>query len=243
MARSDRLFRLLQALRTLPSPVTAARLAEETGVSLRSLYRDIESLRAAGAVIDGERGFGYRLTEDIALPPQTFTQLEIEALVLGLAEVRHMGEPDLSAAAGAVLTKITATLPDRVQRQALHAVSQVYRFEHRSPPAIDTGLLREACWLERAVMIGYLDAEQQRTDRQVLPLAIVYLERVLVLLAWCCLRQGFRKFRVDRIVDARMTDESFRPRRVPMLRDFVAYLNARAPEASKMTLSGQLPKR
>lgn len=239
MARSDRLFRLLQALRTLPSPVTAARLAEETGVSLRSLYRDIDSLRAAGAVIDGERGFGYRLTEDIALPPQTFTRLEIEALVLGLAEVQHMGEPDLAAAARAVLSKITATLPDRLQRQALHAVSQVYRFDRRGPPPVDVSLLREASWQERAVIIGYVDALGQRTDRQVLPLAIVYLERVLVLLAWCCLRQDYRKFRVDRIVDVTMTEESFRPRRVPMLRDFVAYLNAGAPDTSKMTLSGQ----
>ena len=242
MARSDRLFRLLQALRNLPSPVTAARLAQETGVSLRSLYRDIESLRAAGAVIDGERGFGYRLTEDIALPPQTFTRLEIEALVLGLAEVRHMGEPALAAAAGAVLSKVTATLPDRLQRQALHAASQVYRFERRDPPVVDVGLLREACWQERGAVISYVDAEQQRTDRQVLPLAIVYLETTLVLLAWCCLRQDFRKFRVDRIADIQMTEESFRPRRVQMLRDFVAILNAGAPETSKMILSSQLAR-
>ena len=51
-------------MRTLPKPVTAARLAEETDVSVRSLYRDIASLRAAGARIDGERGHGYRLSED-----------------------------------------------------------------------------------------------------------------------------------------------------------------------------------
>ncbi|HEV7306105.1 YafY family protein [Ensifer sp.] len=239
MARSARLFRLLQALRTLPSPVTAARLAEETGVSLRSLYRDIDSLRAAGAVIDGARGFGYRLTEDIALPPQSFSQLEIEALVLGLAEVQHMGEPDLAAAARAVLSKITATLPDRLQRQALHAVSQVYRFDRREPPPVDVSLLREASWRERAVIIGYVDANGQRTDRQVLPLAIVYLERMLVLLAWCCLREGYRKFRVDRIAEISMTEESFRPRRVPMLREFIAYLNAGATDTSKMTLSGR----
>jgi len=79
----------------------------------------------------------------------------------------------------------------------------------------------------------------QRTDRQVLPLAIVYLERVLVLLAWCCLREGYRKFRVDRIVDISTTEESFRPRRVPMLREFIGFLNAGAPDTSKMTLSGQ----
>jgi predicted DNA-binding transcriptional regulator YafY len=63
MVRSDRLFRLLQAMRVMPAPITAARLAEEMGVSLRSLYRDIDSLRAAGARIEGERGYGYRLVE------------------------------------------------------------------------------------------------------------------------------------------------------------------------------------
>lgn len=232
MARSDRLFRLLQALRSLPQPVTAARLAEETGVSPRSLYRDIESLRAAGAVIDGERGFGYRLTEDIALPPQTFTRLEIEALVLGLGEVRHMGEPELANAAAAVLSKITATLPDRLQQQTIHAVSQVHRFEQRSAPDIDVGLLREACWQEQAIVIDYVDAGGQHSERQVLPLGIVYLEQVLVLLGWCCLRQDFRKFRIDRIAEMRPTDESFRPRRVPMLRDFIARMNAGTANAA-----------
>ena len=68
-------------MRVMPAPITAARLAGETGVSLRSLYRDIDSLRAAGARIDGERGYGYRLIEDYALPPQTFDRAEIEASV------------------------------------------------------------------------------------------------------------------------------------------------------------------
>ncbi|MGR3583777.1 MAG: helix-turn-helix transcriptional regulator, partial [Pseudooceanicola nanhaiensis] len=72
MPRTDRMFRLLHLLRTLPAPVTAARLAEETGVSERTLYRDIGALRSAGAVIDGAAGFGFTLTEDPALPPQMF---------------------------------------------------------------------------------------------------------------------------------------------------------------------------
>src|SRR5690606_35453184 len=131
MARSDRLLRLLQAMRVLPAPLTAARLAQETGVSLRSLYRDIDSLRAAGARIEGERGFGYRLIEDYALPPQTFDRMEIESLVLGLREVKHMGDPDLAAAATSALAKIAATLPDDREQHLLHAVSQVYRPDGR----------------------------------------------------------------------------------------------------------------
>ena len=82
MARTDRLMRLMDALRRLPKPVTAARLAGETGVSPRQIYRDIATLRAGGALIDGEAGLGYTLTEDSALPPQSFSRLEIEALML-----------------------------------------------------------------------------------------------------------------------------------------------------------------
>jgi predicted DNA-binding transcriptional regulator YafY len=111
MARSERPFRLLQALRTLPAPVTAERLARETGVSARSIYRDIESLRVSGAEIGGERGYGYWLIEDGALPPQMFNRIEIEALVLGLSEVSQMGDPALAKAAAAVLGKVSATLP------------------------------------------------------------------------------------------------------------------------------------
>ena len=225
MARTDRLFRLLQALRMLPAPVTAARLAEETGVSLRSLYRDIDSLRAAGAGIEGERGYGYRLVEDVALPPQTFDRLEIEALVLGLGEVKHMGDPTLAGAAAAVLAKIGATLPDRAEQQLLHAVSQVRRFEARFPPALDLSAIRTGCWREEAVSIRYADQAGAVTERTILPLSIVYLDSKITVLAWCCGREAFRMFRADRILEARAAGMSFRPRRVALLRAYVAELS------------------
>ena len=227
MSRSDRLFRLLDCMRRLPAPVTAARLADETGVSERTLYRDIDSLRAGGALIDGAAGLGYTLTEDPALPPQMFTRLEVEALVLGLAEVRTMADPALSRAAEMAMAKITATLPERVQRQAIHAVAQVYRFEKRMPPAVDMSLLRQAAWDERAVDIGYKDSVETVSVRRIYPLSVIYLDRSLMLLAWCCLRQDYRRFVVDRMTSLAMTDESFRPRRVAMLREFHTVLKGR----------------
>lgn len=226
MARPDRLFRLLQAIRMMPAPITAARLAEETEVSLRSLYRDIDSLRAAGARIEGERGYGYRLIEDNALPPQTFDRIEIEAIVLGLAEVRHMGDPALAQAAASVLAKVAATLPDDREQQLFHAISHVYRPGARYDPPPHLHLVRQACWDEQALAIGYTDKGGAITERTVLPLAIVYTDHTLTLLAWCNLREAFRMFGLARMQNVRLAGTSFRPRRAVLLRNYLAELAA-----------------
>jgi len=226
MSRPNRLFRLLDALRRLPAPVTATQLAQETGVSVRSVYRDIESLRASGAEIGGERGFGYTLVEDGTLRPQTFSRIEIEALTLGLAEVRNMGDPALAAAAESVLGKVAATLPSLGQQHLLHAVSRVYRFEERFPPLPDMALVRACCWREEALTIDYVDRDGAATSRTIWPLAIVYLDRMLVVLARCCLRDDFRMFRADRIAAVAATGISFRPRRAALLREYGVRLSA-----------------
>lgn len=83
MSRSERLFDLLQALRRHRRAVSGRALAAETGVSLRTLYRDIASLQALGAAIEGEPGVGYILKPGFLLPPLMFTPEELEALVLG----------------------------------------------------------------------------------------------------------------------------------------------------------------
>jgi predicted DNA-binding transcriptional regulator YafY len=226
MARPDRLFRLLHALRTLPAPATAARLAEVTSVSLRSLYRDIDSLRAAGALIDGERGYGYRLVEDMALPPHTFDRIELEALALGMAEVGHMGDPALAAAAASVLAKVAATMPMEREQQLFHAVSRVYRRETRYAFAPDLDVIRQGCWREEAVSVSYVDKAGAVTERTIHPLAIAYLERKLMVLAWCCLRKDFRMFDAGRLSEARLTGSCFRPRRASLLRTYVERLQA-----------------
>ncbi len=224
MPRTDRLFRLLQSMRVMPAPITAAALAEETGVSLRTLYRDIDSLRAAGARIDGERGYGYRLTEDYALPPQMLDRDEIEALALGLAEVKQMGDATLARSAASVLAKVAATLPDGREQQLFHAISQVYRPNDRIVTTVDMDVIRNACWKERALLITYVDQNNATTDRLIYPLAVMYTERTLTVLAWCCLREGFRMFRGDRLKTVADSGKSFRPRRATMLREYMQKL-------------------
>lgn len=233
MARTDRLMRLMDAMRRLPVPVTSARLAEETGVSQRQLYRDIATLRAGGALIDGEAGVGYRLIEDTALPPQSFSRLEIEALHLAVQALGRIGGEDLVVAGRAALARIIATLPERQSRQALHAIMHSFSAPaERVPPRIDLAVIRDACWAEEALRIGYTDLSGTRTERVIWPLGLSYTENALMLLAHCRLRMDFRIFHVNKIDAVEPSGESFRPRRVALVREFRA-LRARLPRRER----------
>jgi len=216
----------MQALRQLPPPSTAGALAQELDVSLRTVYRDIDTLRGLGAVIDGEAGFGYTLIEDNALPPLGFEDEELEALVLGLREVEQIGDPDLASAAGAALAKLQARLPPRQSHRLSHAVLTARRFDRPAPPSIDVKTLRDATWDEVIVSFSYRDGKGADTHRAVKPLGLSYMDRSTMMLGWCLLREDFRVFRLDRMQDLVRTDVSFRPARIPLLRQAIAQIQA-----------------
>ncbi|MCB1332458.1 MAG: YafY family transcriptional regulator [Roseivivax sp.] len=218
MSRTHRLFQLMQTLRRLPGPVTAERLAQETGVSPRTLYRDIDTLRGMGAVIDGAAGYGYTLIEDASLPPLTFDDEEIEALVVGLREVQQVGDPALARAAGSALAKLRARLPEAQARRLHHAVLTAHRFRPIPAPGVDAAVLRRAAWEEVQVRFSYTDKDGAPSQREVQPLGIVFMDQSHCLLAWCLLRGDFRVFRLDRMAGLELTGTSFRPRRAAMLR-------------------------
>ena len=225
MAKSERLLQMMQCLRTMQAPVRAYELSRELGVTLRTIYRDIEALRQSGALIDGEAGVGYTLQEDPALPPMMFSRDEMEALVLGLREVREVGDPVLAKAAENALGKLKASLPARMRAEFEHAVLYARRFHCRPDILVDVDLVRRTTREEWVAEIDYEDERGRATQRQILPLAMVYFDKALVLLAWCNLREDFRSFRVDRIEKFTPTEQSFRPKRVPMLRDYLAILS------------------
>lgn len=210
----------------MPAPVTAEQMSAAMDVSVRTVYRDIDALRGLGAVIDGEAGFGFTLIEDAHLPPLGFEDEELEALVLGLRDVAIIGDPALAKAARSALAKITARVPKRQAHRLEHAVLDAMRFRRPPPPSISVAKLRNATWDEVAVRFGYADGSGAETERTVWPLGLVYLDASNVLLAWCLLREDFRTFRLDRMHDLHVLKDSFRPRRVPMLREHLKLIRA-----------------
>jgi len=200
MSRSERLLALLQVLRRHRRPVSGRTLAEELGVSLRTLYRDIASLQAQGAAIEGEAGLGYVLRPGFTLPPLMFSPEEIEALVLGARWVSERADDELAQAADDALAKIAAVLPgglrDRIETSPLLVGPAE---AHQAAAEERLAVVRQAIHDQSKLRIAYRDAEGMPSERTVWPFALGFFDRARVLIAWCELRQAFRHFRLDRI--------------------------------------------
>ena len=199
MSRSERLLELIQTLRRYRRPVSGQTLADETNVSLRTLYRDIATLQAQGADIEGEPGMGYILKPGFLLPPLMFSEDEIEALVLGSRWVASRTDSDLSRAAANVLAKIAAVLPDDMKPKLEGSNLLVPQYHSEIADVVDLSLVRKAIRNEHIVEIGYVDAAGVETERRIWPFALGFYDRVRVVAAWCEMRNDFRNFRTDRI--------------------------------------------
>lgn len=224
MDKTERLFALLDALRRRRSPVTAETLAEERDVSVRTIYRDVQTLIGLGAPIEGEAGLGYVLRSGFFMPPLMFNAVELEALVLGARWVQTLPDGELGAAARNALAKIaTASNEDlraRIDDSGLWPVN-LSSFEKRPrTPVLERA--REAMRAERAVCIEYEDAGGNPTERIIWPIQLAYYEQKEIVAAWCCLRQDYRLFRTDRIRRFELTARPYGRKRQELTREWLA---------------------
>ncbi len=220
MPRADRLYDILQILRDGETH-TARSIATRTGVSLRTLYRDMERLAASGVPVDGTRGAGYRIADVLTLPPLTLTPLEVEALNLGLAIAAEVADPDLKAAAARLADKIDAALPQSAIREA-----DAWKFA--ASPFADAArgfghlpTLRAAIKARQKLRLTYTARDGAVTSRIIRPLHLEYFGRIWTLTAWCELRAAFRVFRLDLIETAEALPELFPDEPGKTLADYV----------------------
>ena len=221
MSRAARLLNLLEHLRAHRQPVAGAALARHTDVSLRSLYRDIATLREQGAQIEGDPGIGYVLRPGFTLPPLLFTEDELEALGRGARWVAaHAADPELAQAAQGVMNRIGATLPPELRL----AVETSGLFVPPRPGSVPVApwlpALRQAIRHEHALWLDYRDEAGRATRRRVWPFAMAFFDHARLIAAWCELRQDFRNFRADRVVTLEGTGERYPQRRHVLLRQW-----------------------
>ena len=200
LSRTERLFDLMQILRRHRFPVSGAILAAELGISLRTLYRDIATLQAQGALIDGEAGLGYLLQPGFMLPPLMYSLEEIEALVLGSRWVAKRADRKLKCAAQNALAKIAAVLPADLRHELDASALLIGPGQPIAATDEELIITRRAIRSEHKLQITYMDVNERETQRIIWPFALGFFERVRIVIAWCELREGFRHFRMDRMI-------------------------------------------
>ncbi len=230
MRRADRLFDIIQILRTVKRPVTAAALAEKLECTPRTIYRDVATLQARRVPIDGEAGVGYVLRRGFDLPPLMFTTEEVEAIVLGARMIPRLRDATLQRAAESVLDKVTVVLPEQLRAELASARFYVSGGSARQAKGIDLGALRGAIRDNRKMRIVYVDEKGRRTRRTIWPIAMAYYVDVTVIGAWCELRKDYRHFRVERVASSTVLDEQF-VSDPDLLRGWMALAKERMEEA------------
>lgn len=206
---------------------TIASLAEDVGVSKRTVLRDISALRDQGFVIYSESGPGG----GVQLDPQSvqttprLSVSEVFALLISVASMRAAGNLPFSTLANAGLAKIEKALPADKLRDLRRFLDCLFVGE-LSPDVnisdigtMDRNLLAvfEKGFLEQQqISFSYRDANGLKTMRMVEPQAMLILPPLWYLVAWDASRDDFRHFRMDRISDPKCLDnKTFRKRHIP----------------------------
>lgn len=217
MRRADRLMQLVQILRdgTLHR---ATDLAQATNVSLRTIYRDMETLAASGVPIEGERGIGYRVTAAITLPPLNLTMTEMEALHLGLNAVSHSDDAELSSAARALAAKLDAVTPEDRNRAPKGYGFAIYPFADAARGFQHLPSMRQAVRTRQKLAIVMGD-----DTRTVRPLQLDYWGRLWTCVVWCETKNGFDEIRVDQITSLSILPSLFVDEPHKALKDYIRH--------------------
>lgn len=223
MNRTDRLYALVEELRSrAPRMMRAADLAARFEVTTRTIERDLLALQEAGVPIWAQPGpgGGYGLNVDTTLPPLNLTPAEAVAIATALAATRAL---PFAEAGRSALTKLAGVMAAAPRDTATRLLSHIRVAQGPDGGAADlvSEVIQQALLASVALELRYRDGQGDETLRIVEPAGVVGSRNGWYLVGWCCLRQGTRSFRLDRITCATLTDEHIVPRPLDaMLPDF-----------------------
>ncbi|MEX3006835.1 helix-turn-helix transcriptional regulator [Hoeflea sp. TYP-13] len=229
MRRTERLFQIIQILRSNRSPITGRELADELEISISTLYRDMAELHAQRIPITGEAGVGYVLDDGYDMPPLMLTADELEAAALGAAWVASEADPSLARAARDLVSKLSEAIPKELRPIVLDASSKAIQTRSTVAERFDGALLRHAIRERYRLQLTYADRDRSVTDRIVWPLLIAYLDRTRYLIGWCETRQDYRHFKTDRVRELKVLGEKYPGRRAALIKGWEEATARRMP--------------
>jgi predicted DNA-binding transcriptional regulator YafY len=222
MQRSERLAEIVEIVRD--GRLHLARdIANALEVSVRTIYRDMDTLVASGVPIDGERGVGYLLREPIFLPPMALSFTELEALSFGMSIVQAAADTELQEAAKRVMDKVGQHASNRRQAPKSWGFG-VYAFERAQEGFRHMPLIRRAIREGLKLKIDYCSLDERTSTRVIRPLQMEYWGHVWTCSAWCELRHDFRAFRIDKTAACEATGEKFQPEAGKTIEDYLKHV-------------------
>lgn len=220
-ARLLSLLSLLQTQRDWPGQVLAERLA----VSPRTVRRDVDRLRQLGYRISSTKGpeGGYRLAADSALPPLLFDDEQAVAIGVALQSVAG-GGVDIEEAAARALATVRQAMPSRLR----HRIDGIRFTGPDTPSRVDPLVLEAASAAVRDHLSLRFDyVERKDAPRRLEPHAVVARQSRWYLIGWDLDQDGWRVFRLDRVIPRTPTGPRFTPRTLPAT-DARSFLAARS---------------
>lgn len=174
-------------------------LARQTGVSTRSLYRDMDTLMKSGVPVQGARGVGYQMTEAVTLPPLNLSMKELEALHLGIAVMSEAADPGLRDAARMLAEKLDNALPESRVATATSWGLAVFPFADTAAGVVHMPAIRASMRNRKKLRIVYEEPDATLFESVIRPLSLDYWGRVWTCRAWCERSKGLKTLRIDKI--------------------------------------------
>ncbi|WP_294818541.1 YafY family protein [uncultured Flavobacterium sp.] len=208
MNRFDRITAILIQLQS-KRVVKAHDLADRFGISLRTVYRDIRSIEEAGVPVYGEAGVGYSLVDGYRLPPVMFTREEAMAFLTAEKLMAKFTDNNLTEHFSSGMFKLKAVLRGSEKDLVETLEDNILVVERKSdvlPPGNILDILLKAIADKKAVKLVYRAfGNEQESERLIEPIGIFHEHNAWYTIAWCHLRETYRQFRADRMLNAELT--------------------------------------
>lgn len=209
MNRFDRITAILIQLQS-KKVVKAQDLADRFGTSLRTIYRDIRTLEEAGVPLYGEAGIGYSIVDGYRLPPVMFTQEEAIAFVTAEKLMGKFTDSALNTNFSSAMYKVKAVLRGTEKDLVENLEEQIIvidRPKNTTPPANILDVLLKAIAEKKAVKMIYKAFGNDKSERLIEPIGIFHEHENWYTIAYCHLREEYRQFRIDRVIDIHLTGQ------------------------------------
>lgn len=208
------------------SVVTAQEIADKFEISVRTVYRDIRSLEAAGVPIAAEAGIGYSLVNGYQLPPVQFTLSEATAFLTAEKLIEKLTDEGIHEGFQSGITKIKSILRDSEKEHLETIEHQIVVRENRYTPKTNGNerfMQQIIQCISNKLMaeITYLSGVKvELSTRKLEPIGMFFASSRWYFVAYCHLRKAYRQFRLDRIKTFRISSEVFQHKH-PSLNTFL----------------------